>query len=184
MKNQTIQAVTVVEHESYGSPPLETKQIAHLMNEELNDRHRKVVESLDAFSTKRELIDFQLKELSECIGIATSLFKEHPSTEKAQTISSLQNSYKGLIAHFDKMVDPKAQLVEIEGLIKGLVLEIAACINSEFQKSMQELQRTHPEAAPSFEDAIGKIAHVLSFKTNEIIKDLVDHLKMKLGIKK
>ena len=150
---------------------------------ELVEIYRQTV--IDAFAqctTKRESLDVQIKSLTECVGIATEIYKNYPVPDNAYQLAALTNALNSSVSLFEKLGDPQKTLSECENEIQGMFNNTLKALVTEIDKAKKEFSRLYPNDKTHIEDIFRRMIQSVSPDAKRIYDEMHVNLKKILGI--
>jgi len=160
----------------------EMPKIAGIDPEVLAEIQKRVEKRLSTCGTHREILEVEVADLAECIGVATEIYMKNPMPDFAFQLSTLLQTHKAILQQLDKMKDPKAMLGEIELQIRSMFLAIIKAMAIEIDKIKNEMSRLFPDQKITVDDLFSRMLNAIQPETQNIYDDIQINLKKILGI--
>jgi len=164
-------------------PSMKKKESKRIKSTEIKKFQQEVLAKLSECRTHREALEIEVHSLAECVGIATKIFMDDPIADNAYQLSSLTNAHKTALSQLEKMKDPQAMLLDIEGQIRSMFLTTVKAMVLEIDKTKRQLIKHHPEDKTTIEDQFSRMMNAIQPETQNIYDDLKTILKRILGIR-
>jgi len=133
--------------------------------------------------THREILEVEVADLAECIGVATELYMKNPIPDFAFQLSTLLQTHKVTLQQLEKMKDPKLILEDIENTIRNMFMILVKAMAIEIDKTKNEMAKLLPDQRITVDDLFNRMLNAIQPETQSIYDDLQKNLKKVLGIK-
>jgi len=133
--------------------------------------------------THREVLESEISDLAECIGVATEIYMKNPMPDFAFQLSTLLQTHKATLQQLEKMKDPKIIIEDIEIQIRTMFMAIIKAMAVEIDKIKNEMNRLLPDQRITIDDLFNRMLNAIQPETQNIYDDLKINLKKILGIK-
>lgn len=164
------------------SPPKKSKPA--LLSQETTDLYmEEAMASLALCTTKREIVEQELNDLSICVAIATRVYKQKPLPDHAYQLAALANTHKSVLGQLEKMQDPKTILGEAEDIVKKMFMKLVKAMADEINKTKMEFAQQYPQDKVTVEDNFSRMLNAIQPETQKLFEDLNSELKEVFGIK-
>lgn len=138
---------------------------------------------LASAETNREALEIEVRELAECVMIASEIYRSVPSLDHAYMLTSLTSAHNSTIALIEKLKDPKVILLEIENLIKAMFLTVLKAMMLEIDKTKRELSLRCANEKSLIDDSFARMVTSIQPETQRLYDGLHENLSKALGIK-
>lgn len=135
------------------------------------------------FSTRRDVLEYELDELAECCAIGLHLYKSQPIPDNAYALSSLINTYKGMLQTFERADDPRESMEEVERIIQKMFKQLIKALMEEINKTKIEFCSIYPDEKTTINDQFSRMISAVQPETQKLWEELGKELKKAFGIK-
>lgn len=150
----------------------------------LAEIQERVGQKLAKCGTHREILEVEVTDLAECIGVATEIYMKNPIPDFAFQLSTLLQTHKITLQQLEKMKDPKLILEDIESTIRIMFMTIIKAMAIEIDKIKNEMAKLLPDDQRiTVDDLFNRMLNAIQPETQNIYDDLQKNLKKILGIK-
>ena len=154
------------------------------LSQEVTDQYiEEAVASLATCTTKREILEQELNDLSICVAVATKVYKQKPVPDHAYQLAALANTHKSVLSQLEKMQDPKTLLGESEEIIKAMFMKLVKALADEINKTKMEFAQQYPKDKVTVEDNFSRMLNAIQPDTQKLFENLNNELKDVFGIK-
>lgn len=135
-------------------------------------------------STHREILEQEAFNLAECVGIATAIYQQLPTSDNASQVATLAQAHKSHLQQLEKMKDPEVQLLELQKLLQNMVQSLGKSLSNEIDKTRRGLVQRYPQEASSIEEYFKRMMDAIAPESTKLFDDVHVKIKMALGMKK
>jgi hypothetical protein len=134
--------------------------------------------------TPRQALEAEAAILSECLIIASDIYKIQPNLDNAYQITSLAQTHNQTLSLLNRIRDPRAQVVQIEILVKGFLTQVIRAMMLEMDRTKRDLIQRHPEEKTAIEDHFSRMVSAIQPETQRLYDGFYDSITSALGIRK
>lgn len=134
--------------------------------------------------TPRQALEAEAAILSECLVIASEIYKIDPTLDNAYQITSLAQTHNQTLSLLNRIKDPKSQVHHIENLVKGLLTQIIRAMMLEMDRTKKDLIARHPNEKTNVEEHFSRMVSAIQPETQRLYDSFYDNIATALGIRK
>jgi hypothetical protein len=157
--------------------------LPQISNDDVINFLQKIKDRMATCSTQREILEQELTEITECLGIATEMYKMTPVPDYAYSLAALANTHRSFLAQLEKMMDPKTIMNGLNDIIQEMFVKIVRSMTEEITKTKNELGSLDPKMKATVEESFKRMVDSIQPGTQKLFDDLESSLKKTLGIK-
>lgn len=172
-----IQENTTITNNMIVTPELKNKMMRS------KDQYPDALRTLSGCATDVEVLQHELKNLAECVAIATEIYKDKAVPDHAFQLSALSAAFNNTYSLLVKQKDPKIMSEELAGLIKGMFLKIVHALALEIDKTKKDLIARYPDDRATVEDHMVRMLESVQPETQRVFEGYENAVKKILGIR-
>ena len=143
----------------------------------------KVRQEIAKRSTKRDILEMHMDDLSECVGLATEIYKQFPIPDNAYQLSALANTHKALLVQLEKMIDPYIILDKVEEAMRDMFILLVKILIDRVHEVKLEFSKRYPNDKDTIEGLFSQMADDITPAAQQMFDNLRPTLINVLGIK-
>lgn len=146
--------------------------------------NQSIASALMAAENPRQALEAEAAILSECLAIASDMYKLNPTLDHAYQITSLAQTHNQTLSLLGRIKDPRAQVHQIENLVKGCLTQVIRAMMLEMDRTKKDLISRYPDEKTTIEDHFSRMISAIQPETQRLYDGFYDSITSALGIRK